>query len=528
MVRQTKRALLAICLALALTFTSLVSLFGLSTASAEQNNKIKVAVSKIERVSSTNEPIAGQIYKWNRVKLSFTFDATSANPQPGDSFYLKLPAEFNNLEPGSKRDLVFRGVKAGECELSGSKDVICTLGEGIRGKREVHGSGMVILSAVELTTKKTVDIDANGEIIPVPLPGDGIKPSPHGYHEYLSKWASSIVLSRNYLNWDILFNVNKLSAQTQNAEPITRLVWKDTLTSSTDDGSKAYGHYYHTDKARWVLYLRDAKGDTAPQYHRIVDATGRQLSDKHKGFGLDVQFNNADKPTEATITVTGPFQPDTNYYVNYRTRPNTPNGLPNPSEKYSNEAKLVYNNKEIVLKRDIKYTQGFEVNIEFKEGLGGFSLTKNLSGEARDRVAPGTTFTALVDWELPGGKTANDFPDWTPPAAKPAELRVALGQTATFPGDFPVGTRITLTEDPNTADPAANVIWGDPEFTIDGKSQGKTASFVIENKKAVAVTVTNEANKIPAVSVGDFVWLDADRDGIQDDGEKGIKGVELR
>ncbi|RRD38977.1 SdrD B-like domain-containing protein, partial [Tessaracoccus sp. OH4464_COT-324] len=30
------------------------------------------------------------------------------------------------------------------------------------------------------------------------------------------------------------------------------------------------------------------------------------------------------------------------------------------------------------------------------------------------------------------------------------------------------------------------------------------------------------------VSVGDFVWLDADRDGIQDDGEKGIKGVELR
>ncbi|RRD38879.1 hypothetical protein EII42_12820, partial [Tessaracoccus sp. OH4464_COT-324] len=32
----------------------------------------------------------------------------------------------------------------------------------------------------------------------------------------------------------------------------------------------------------------------------------------------------------------------------------------------------------------------------------------------------------------------------------------------------------------------------------------------------------------PRVSVGDFVWLDADRDGIQDDGEKGIKGVELR
>src|SRR5690606_14695099 len=33
---------------------------------------------------------------------------------------------------------------------------------------------------------------------------------------------------------------------------------------------------------------------------------------------------------------------------------------------------------------------------------------------------------------------------------------------------------------------------------------------------------------VPArVSVGDFVWVDVDRDGIQDDGEPGIPGVTL-
>jgi hypothetical protein len=32
---------------------------------------------------------------------------------------------------------------------------------------------------------------------------------------------------------------------------------------------------------------------------------------------------------------------------------------------------------------------------------------------------------------------------------------------------------------------------------------------------------------VPMVSVGDFVWWDTDRDGIQDDGEPGIAGVTL-
>src|SRR5204862_338321 len=32
----------------------------------------------------------------------------------------------------------------------------------------------------------------------------------------------------------------------------------------------------------------------------------------------------------------------------------------------------------------------------------------------------------------------------------------------------------------------------------------------------------------PAVSVGDFVWVDSDRDGVQDPGEPGIAGVTLR
>src|SRR5699024_6935607 len=32
---------------------------------------------------------------------------------------------------------------------------------------------------------------------------------------------------------------------------------------------------------------------------------------------------------------------------------------------------------------------------------------------------------------------------------------------------------------------------------------------------------------LPKVSVGDFVWVDTDRDGIQDEGEPGIKDVVL-
>lgn len=526
MVRNRLRALVALPAAFVLSVMSFTTLFGAETAAAAPNDKVNVNITKLTRAGGNNEPLDGPIYRWNRAVLEFDYDASAANPIPGDSFSVGLPAEFNNLESGAElsTDLMFGTVKAGECELPDAKQIVCTFGEAIKDKVEVRGHGMAALSAVATTAEETVPFNLNGDVIRVDLPGDGgIKEAPYKYSPIQNKWGSAVLLGRDFLNWDIIFTPAKLPAAVGAPNNVRRLTWKDTIVE--EDGHK--GHYFLTDKNYWGLYIRDQLGDPKPRYERLADASGRRHSLDHGEFSIDVQFATPDKPTEATITVTGPFKNNVNYYINYRTKPTTADNHPDPNETYTNSVSLQGVGEKIELRRSISYNQSLSVTIEFKDGNGGFQVTKKLSGVARTAVEPGTTFRTMVNWELPNGRKPSDFPGWVPPSSNPVALEVTPGKPAVFPNHFPVGTKITLSEDPASANPATQVIWGEPVFIVDGNTAAKEVSFVIENKKLTKVTLTNEASRLPKVSVGDFVWLDANKDGVQDAGEQPLAGIEL-
>ena len=69
--------------------------------------------------------------------------------------------------------------------------------------------------------------------------------------------------------------------------------------------------------------------------------------------------------------------------------------------------------------------------------------------------------------------------------------------------------------------------------TVDGKgtsstdSSTGTATSALLSTAGASDTTLDFGFMTPAVSVGDLVWLDADRDGVQDSGESGIAGVTM-
>ncbi|HWL41751.1 MAG TPA: SdrD B-like domain-containing protein, partial [Ilumatobacter sp.] len=97
-----------------------------------------------------------------------------------------------------------------------------------------------------------------------------------------------------------------------------------------------------------------------------------------------------------------------------------------------------------------------------------------------------------------------------------------------FPG-LPVGAAYTVTID-EAASAAALAPYiptipgaGDPD---EDSSTGSATSVVLPNDGDRDPTL-DFGFVLPAVSVGDYVWVDTDRDGIQDPGEPGIPGVTL-
>lgn len=118
--------------------------------------------------------------------------------------------------------------------------------------------------------------------------------------------------------------------------------------------------------------------------------------------------------------------------------------------------------------------------------MGGFSVTKAVTGDAAGLVPAGTAF--LVDWEatLPEGATYDGDLSGT--------LTVlADGTVASGPSDLPVGTAVAFAE--RTPLPEVDgVEWGDPVFSP------ASPVTIVEGAAGVALTVTNVAD----ATVGGF------------------------
>lgn len=440
-------------------------------------------------------------------KLSYTWDSTNTTVNPGDSFSIDLGAHFKNLENPKTvpLSLPYNGAltEVGSCTLT-EKSVECTFNEKVEelkaaGFKDFKGSGEALLLITQTTTAQSVDMTINAsQKVSVSLPGSGgIKgPAARPYaSEKFAKVASVITSTSSAMTWEVVFGSDYIKEQLAkgNSAITADGQTRETITITDTLGP---GMKFDADKSKWYVGLRNSAAEPGISGVSLANAAGKDLSKKYGDFDLDVDIQGQ----VATIKVTGPFAPDSNYRVVYPTNFTSPSGKAVAGVQYANEASI--NHSEIHSEFSRSYTDSFKVTVEMTPGFGGFEVSKTLSGTALDAVdVANTTLPVKVNYVLPGPATA--YAGWQAPGtlnddglSGTAVLNVSIGKTNTFQGTFPKGTVITLSEDTGQASPApAGYTWGKPVFTV-GKTE--TNTLTIGDRVSTKVALNNTADVVKA------------------------------
>ncbi|WP_279221372.1 DUF5979 domain-containing protein [Actinomyces lilanjuaniae] len=511
--KAPSKAFVAAVLAMLLSLTGALMSAVLPTAAQAADNP-GIIVSDLRLVKSSNtgqdDPDDTTITAGDVLRLSFTWDARNANAKSGDSFSIGLPEVFRNREFPLSQPLsvTYNGTQTtiGTCELD-QQNITCTFNEQLdslvdQGFSGLNGSGSALIVAEQPTESSTADINANGTVRTVEIPGGrigeytGFPYSP----ESLRKWASPLTATSTSLDWELNFGTPAIEeALAAGGNPIT--VDGQTVSTITFTDRLTPGQTYDTTLSNWTLDIgKSATSDTA--VGTVTDAAGQDHDTSQGNFDLEVEING----DEATIRVTGPFAPNTNYSVYYSSFPTTDNQTIQAGVEYENNATLAGTTLESSYL--VYYTRSFTIDVSMEAGFGGLNITKLLSGEAAPRVPEGTTFTVGIDYTLPGGATVDTYEGWTAPGEVNADrtggtttMEVTLGAITTYNGTFPAGTVLTLSEDPTTASTTpAGATWGTPVFTVGGET---TTSLTVADQTSTAITLRNTADEAET-PVGSF------------------------
>ena len=210
---------------------------GNSPARADQNTDIKFGPVTLTHVTDTGEAIPApgrQLHKGDWFYLNVDFDATRANPKPGQSFAIDLPEPFVNRDGGNSRGDVIKPleytdsqgatVKACECKVDRSR-ITCTFGDAIEGKLDVVGKIQAQLLALGTTDKTSSVLTINGKEYTVAHPWNEditlrpavqFKPSTR-----LAKSAKGVGTNSTWINWRVLLGGSWLKANHPNGGPVT-------------------------------------------------------------------------------------------------------------------------------------------------------------------------------------------------------------------------------------------------------------------------------------------------------------------
>ena len=436
-------------------------------------------------------------------KLSYTWDATKTTVTPGDSFSIDLGAHFKNLENPKTvpLNLPYNGVstEVGSCKLT-ERTMECTFNEKVEelkaaGFKDFKGSGQALLLISQATTATSVDMTVNGsQKVSVRLPGNGgIKgPAARSYTALkFSKVSSVITSASSAMTWEVNFGSDYIKEQlAKGGSPITSDgQTRETITITDTLGP---GMTFGADKSRWYLGLRNSAAEPGISGVSLTSAAGKDLSAKYGDFDLDVDIQGQ----VATIKVTGPFAPESNYRISYPVTFTSQNGKAIAGVRYTNAASLDHSDARGEFTRS--YTDSFKVTVAMAPGFGGFEVTKTLGGTALDAVdVANTTLPVKVDYVLPG--PAGDYAGWQAPGTLNADglsgtavLDISIGKTNTFQGTFPKGTVVTLSEDTSQASPApSGYTWGKPVFAV---GRTTTNTLTIGDRVSTKATLNNTAD----------------------------------
>ena len=468
-------------------------------ASAEENKSVNVTNLSLTRVDGNNVEQDGKLNTYDLARLSFDWSGVDANLKSGDSFTIGLGEYFTNLQNSETHPMTVehggKDVEVGTCTLT-VKDVTCTFNSKVdelkaAGFHNFKGSGSALVAVAKAADVQTVDFTVNGVTTAVTLPGGGGIGGPEESNWELTKWASSFYNNYKELTWGVNFGTNQTTGdklgKTFDGSRQT-IVFTDTLGAGMT--------FNQADATRTVLNLRPADGKSIP----VTNAAGQDATTQYGDF--DVKATYSQDGRTATYEVTGPFQNGTNFTLEYPVSFVDANGnavAASRGTSYENTVNL--KGTDLTSTQQQSYVQYFDISVQMEPGFGGFDVTKVVEGEAAAQAA-GSSFVVDVAYELPAA--ASSYPDWKAPEGQKAtgegrtgtsSVTVKPGEPVAFNGTFPVGTKITLTEDTSKAQPAASGFsWGEPVFTVDGQ---KTNTFTIRDQELVKVSLTNTTTATP-------------------------------
>ena len=462
-------------------------------ASADENKSVNVSNLSLTRVDGNNVEHDGKLSIYDLARLSFDWSGVDANLKSGDSFTIGLGDYFSNLQNSDTHPMTVeyngQNVEVGSCTLT-AKEVTCTFNSKVdelkaAGFHNFKGSGSALVAVAKTTDEQSVNLTANGVTTAVVLPGGGGIGGPEQSDWELTKWASSFYNNYKELTWGVNFGTNqttggKLGKTFDGSRQ--SIVFTDTLGGGMT--------FNQADATRTVLNLRPADGKSIP----LTNAAGQDSTTQYGDY--DVKATYSEDGRTATYEVTGPFQNGTNFTLEYPVSFVDANGKAVAASRgtsYENTVNL--NGTDLTSTQKQSYVQYFDISVQMEPGFGGFSVTKVVEGEAAAQAA-GSSFVVDVAYELPAA--ASSYPDWKAPEGQKAtgegrtgtaSVTVKPGEPVAFDGTFPVGTKITLSEDTSKAQPAASGFgWGKPVFTVDGEN---TNTFTIRDQELVKVSLTN-------------------------------------
>ena len=462
-------------------------------ASADENKSVNVSNLSLTRVDGNNVEHDGKLSIYDLARLSFDWSGVDANLKSGDSFTIGLGDYFSNLQNSDTHPMTVeyngQNVEVGSCTLT-AKEVTCTFNSKVdelkaAGFHNFKGSGSALVAVAKTTDEQSVNLTANGVTTAVVLPGGGGIGGPEQSDWELTKWASSFYNNYKELTWGVNFGTNQTTGdklgKTFDGSRQT-IVFTDTLSEGMS--------FNQADATRTILNVRPADGSTVP----VTNAAGQDSSGEYGDF--DVKASYSQDGRTATYEVTGPFKNGTNFTLEYPVSFVDANGnavAATRGTSYENTVNL--NGTDLTSTQKQSYVQYFDISVQMEPGFGGFSVTKVVEGEAAAQAA-GSSFVVDVAYELPAA--ASSYPDWKAPEGQKAtgegrtgtaSVTVKPGEPVAFDGTFPVGTKITLSEDTSKAQPAASGFgWGKPVFTVDGEN---TNTFTIRDQELVKVSLTN-------------------------------------
>ena len=492
----------ASALVLAATGIGVFGVFSAAPAEAAVNPNIKVAIKPLVLSDQDGVEIPGAgAQVEDPVRMYVEWDASNANPQPGDSFTVGLPTTgaalpdithyYRFREVGRSDPLMFNGLQVGEC-VTAADVMTCTFNQAVAAQSNVKGTMNQMLMAQKETPLTKLPFNANGVETQVPNPNDEPIVERLWTEKNVGKYANSLKRDSTQINWHITGSGRRLSERSgmPAGTYANKVVFNDVLGAD--------GQTLLPDDSTWYVRV-DPK--SAPNQYPTVARVGQPgINTTYGNYTLERTISADGKSATVTLTRTdGDFDPAINYEIVYSSKID---GNVIPEKQYTNSATLV-GDKEGPITSAISYRDPITYTIEMKPGYGAFGVKKYVLGAQvgadAGQIPAATAVTVNVKYELPAGWDPALHPEWTAPegGANPYTMNVPVEQGVAGVA-FPKGTKVTLTESLDSAQLPAALRWqGEPSFSIGSTNAVNEVSFTIAENNVSAVSLTNTAAPAP-------------------------------